>query len=68
MDSDDNTAKNVGLRLLALPSGTRPDGLGNGQRALNSGTSNRSDVSTVHSSVEFERESTDEATASAVGR
>jgi hypothetical protein len=35
--------------------------------ALQSGTLNVSDVSNVHSSVEFERESTDKPTASAVG-
>jgi IS605 OrfB family transposase len=67
VDGDYNAAKNVGLRLLALPSGKRPDGLGNGQLALKSGTLNVSDVSNVHSSLEFERESTDKATASAVG-
>jgi putative transposase len=67
VDGDYNAAKNVGLRLLALPSGKRPDGLGNGQLALKSGTLNVSDVSNVYSSVEFERESTDKSTASAVG-
>ncbi|WP_436907980.1 RNA-guided endonuclease InsQ/TnpB family protein [Halosimplex marinum] len=67
VDGDYNAAKNVGLRLLALPSGKRPDGLGNGQLALKSGTLNVSDVSNVHSSLEFERESTDKPTASAVG-
>ncbi len=68
VDGDYNAAKNVGLRLLALPPGKRPDGLGNGQLALKSGTLNVSDVSNVHSSLEFERESTDKPTASAVGR
>jgi putative transposase len=68
VDGDYNAAKNVGLKLLALPSGKRPDGLGNGQLALKSGTLNVSDTSSVHSSLEFERESTDKPTASAVGR
>jgi IS605 OrfB family transposase len=67
VDGDYNAAKNVGLRLLALPPGKRPDGLGNGQLALKSGSLNVSDVSNVHSSLEFERESTDKPTASAVG-
>ena len=67
VDGDYNAAKNVGLRLLALPSGKRPDGLGNGQLALKSGTLNVSDVSNVHASLVFERESTDKPTASAVG-
>lgn len=67
VDGDYNAAKNIGLRLLALPSGKRPDGLGNGQLALKSGTLNVSDVSNVHFSLEFERESTDKPTASAVG-
>ena len=68
VDGDYNAAKNVGLRLLALPSGKRPDGLGTGQCALKSGTLTVSDVSNVHSSLEFEPESTDKPTASAVGR
>ncbi|WP_434530234.1 zinc ribbon domain-containing protein (plasmid) [Haloarcula sp. NS06] len=67
VDGDYNAAKNVGLRLLALPSGKRPDGLGNGQLALKSGTLNVSDTSSVYSSLEFERESTDKPTTSAVG-
>jgi putative transposase len=67
VDGDYNAAKNVGLRLLALPEGKRPSGLGNGQLALKSGTLSVSDVSNVHSSLEFERESTDKPTASAVG-
>jgi IS605 OrfB family transposase len=68
VDGDYNAAKNVGFRLLALPSGKRPDGLGNGQLALKSGTLNVNDVSNVYSSLEFERESTDKPTAEAVGR
>jgi putative transposase len=67
VDGDYNASKNVGLRLLAVPSGKRPDGLGNGQLALKSGTLNVSDVSNVHSSLEFERESTDKSTPSGVG-
>ncbi|UHH26833.1 transposase [Halobacterium noricense] len=68
VDGDYNAAKNVGLRLLALPPGKRPDGLGNGQLALKSGMLNVSNTSSVHSSLEFEREPTDKPTASAVGR
>ncbi|MFC7072409.1 RNA-guided endonuclease InsQ/TnpB family protein [Halovenus rubra] len=67
VDGDYNAAKNVGLRLLALPEGKRPSGLGNSQLALKSGTLNVSDVSNVHSSIEFERESTDKPTPSGVG-
>ncbi len=67
VDGDYNAAKNVGLRLVALPEGKRPSGLGNGQLALKSGTLNVSDTSSVHSSLEFEQESTDKPTASAVG-
>jgi hypothetical protein len=67
VDRDYNAAKNVGLRLLALPSGERPDGLGHGQLVLKSGTLSVSDVSNVHSGLEFERESTDKPTPSKVG-
>ncbi len=67
VDGDYNASKNVGLRLLALPSGKRPDGLGTGQLALNSGTLTVSDTSSVHSGLEFERESTDKPTPSGVG-
>jgi len=48
-------------------SGKRSDGLGNGQLALNSGALNVSDMPNVHSSLEFERESTDKPTSSVVG-
>jgi transposase len=41
--SDFATAKNIGLKLLTVPEGKRPSGLGNGQLALKSGTLNLSD-------------------------
>ena len=67
VDGDYNAAKNVGLRLIALPSGKRPDGLGNGQLAPKSGTLNVNDTTSVYSNLEFERESTDKPTPSGVG-
>ncbi|PSP72859.1 transposase [Halobacteriales archaeon QS_3_64_16] len=47
-DGDYNAAKNIGKKLLTLPSGQRPDGLGDGQLALKSGTVNGSGDYTTH--------------------
>jgi IS605 OrfB family transposase len=41
-DGDYNAAKNIGLKLLTLPEGKRPSGLGDGHLALKSGTLNGS--------------------------
>jgi IS605 OrfB family transposase len=38
VDGDYNAAKNIGLRLVTLPEGKRPSGLGDGHLALKSGT------------------------------
>ena len=38
--SDFATAKNIGKRLLTVPEGKRPSGLGDGQLALKSGAVN----------------------------
>ncbi|MFC6716063.1 zinc ribbon domain-containing protein [Natrialbaceae archaeon GCM10025810] len=51
--SDVATAKNIGIRLLTVPEGKYPSRLGNGQRALTSGTLN---LSNDHSSAEFRPE------------
>ncbi|WP_255198827.1 RNA-guided endonuclease InsQ/TnpB family protein [Halorarius litoreus] len=40
VDGDYNAAKNIGKRLLTLPEGKRPSGLGDGHLALKSGTVN----------------------------
>jgi len=40
VDGDYNASKNIGLKLLTLPSGKRPDGLGEGHLALKSGMLN----------------------------
>ncbi len=58
LDGDYNAAKNIGKRLITVPEGKRPSGLGDGQLALKSGTLNLSDGL---SSAEFrpEGESTD---------
>ena len=40
LDGDYNAAKNIGKRLLTVPEGKRPSGLGDGQLALKSGTVN----------------------------
>ncbi len=53
LDGDYNAAKNVGLKLLTVPEGKRPSGLGNGQLALKSRTVNMSDGG---SSAEFRPE------------
>jgi IS605 OrfB family transposase len=66
LDGDYNAAKNIGFKLLTVPEGKRPSGLGDGHLALKSGTVNLSDGL---SSAEFrpEGESTDKPTTSVVG-
>jgi IS605 OrfB family transposase len=68
VDGDYNAAKNIGLKLLTLPSGKRPDGLGDGHLALKSGTLNGNGDYTAYSTSEADRESTDKPTTSVVGR
>jgi putative transposase len=40
LDGDYNATKNIGMKLLTLPEGKRPSGLGDGHLALKSGTLN----------------------------
>jgi putative transposase len=40
LDGDYNATKNIGMKLLTLPEGKRPSGLGDGHLALKSGTVN----------------------------
>lgn len=40
IDGDYHAAKNIGLKLLTLPAGKRPDGLGDGHLAFKSGMLN----------------------------
>ena len=54
LDGDYNAAKNISLKLLTVPEGKRPSGLGNGQLALKSGTLSLSDG---RPSAEFRPES-----------
>ncbi|WP_255192423.1 RNA-guided endonuclease InsQ/TnpB family protein [Natronobeatus ordinarius] len=68
VDGDYNAAKNIGLKLLTLPEGKRPSGLGDGHLALKSGTLNGNGDYTAYSDSEADRESTDKPTTSVVGR
>jgi len=68
VDGDYNAAKNIGLKLLTLPEGERPSGLGDGHLALKSGTLNGNGDYTASSTSEADRESTDKPTTSVVGR
>ncbi|KTG27123.1 transposase [Haloferax profundi] len=68
VDGDYNASKNIGLKLLTLPSGKRPDGLGDGHLALKSGMVNGNGDYTAYSNSEADRESTDKPTTSVVGR
>ncbi|RDZ35290.1 MULTISPECIES: RNA-guided endonuclease TnpB family protein [unclassified Haloferax] len=67
VDGDYNASKNIGFKLLTLPSGKRPDGLGDGHLALKSGTLNGNGEYTAYSTSEADRESTDKPTTSVVG-
>ncbi|QOS13425.1 transposase [Haloferax sp. Atlit-6N] len=68
VDGDYNASKNIGFKLLTLPSGKRPDGLGDGHLALKSGMVNGNGDYTAYSNSEVDRESTDKPTTSVVGR
>jgi putative transposase len=68
VDGDYNAAKNIGKKLLTLPEGKRPSGLGDGHLALKSGTLNGNGDYTAYSTSEADRESTDKPTTSVVGR
>ncbi|WP_435361819.1 RNA-guided endonuclease InsQ/TnpB family protein [Haloarchaeobius sp. DFWS5] len=68
VDGDYNASKNIGLKLLTLPEGKRPSGLGDGHLALKSGTLNGNGDYTAYSTSEADRESTDKPTTSVVGR
>jgi IS605 OrfB family transposase len=68
VDGDYNASKNIGLKLLTLPEGKRPSGLGDGHLALKSGTLNGNGDYTAYSDSEVDRESTDKPTTSVVGR
>ena len=68
VDGDYNAAKNIGLKLLTLPEGKRPSGLGDGHLALKSGTLNGNGDYTASSTTEADRESMDKPTTSVVGR
>jgi IS605 OrfB family transposase len=60
LDGDYNAAKNIGKRLLTVPEGKRPSGLGDGQLALKSGTLNGNGTYTPDDpSGSADRESTD---------
>ena len=60
LDGDYNAAKNIGKRLLTVPEGKRPSGLGDGQLALKSGAVNgNGDYTPDDPSGSADRESTD---------
>ena len=56
-DGDYNAAKNIGLRLLTVPEGKRPSGLGDGHLALKSGTVNLNGDYTAYDTASSEGES-----------
>ncbi|EMA52024.1 zinc ribbon domain-containing protein [Halococcus salifodinae] len=58
-DGDYNAAKNIGMRLITVPEGKRPSGLGDGQLALKSGALNGNGDYTPSDDVSADRESTD---------
>jgi len=68
VDGDYNASKNIGLKLLTLPEGKRPSGLGDGHLALKSGMLNGNGDYTAYSITEADLESTDKPTTSVVGR
>ena len=68
IDGDYNAAKNIGLKLLTLPEGKRPSGLGDGHLALKSGTLNGNGDYTAYDNSSSDRESTDKPTTSVMGR
>ncbi|WP_255196498.1 transposase [Halorarius litoreus] len=68
VDGDYNASKNIGLKLLTLPEGKRPSGLGDGHLALKSGMLNGNGDYTAYDVSSSDRESTDKPTTSVVGR
>jgi len=68
IDGDYNAAKNIGLKLLPLPEGKRPSGLGDGHLALKSGTLKGNGDYTAYDNSSSDRESTDKPTTEVVGR
>ncbi|WP_276257901.1 RNA-guided endonuclease InsQ/TnpB family protein [Haloglomus litoreum] len=67
-DGDYNAAKNIGRKLLTLPEGKRPSGLGDSHLALKSGTLNGNGEYTAYDASSSDQESTDKPTTSVVGR
>jgi IS605 OrfB family transposase len=59
LDGDYNAAKNIGKRLITVPEGKRPSGLGDGQLALKSGMVNGNGDYTPSDDSSADRESTD---------
>nr|WP_160168002.1 RNA-guided endonuclease TnpB family protein [Haloterrigena salina] len=57
IDGDYNASKNIGMRLLSLPEGKRPSGLGDGHLALKSGTVTLNGDYTAYDTVSAEGES-----------
>ncbi|WP_267639890.1 RNA-guided endonuclease InsQ/TnpB family protein [Haloarchaeobius amylolyticus] len=68
IDGDYNASKNIGLKLVTVPEGKSPSGLGDGHLALKSGTLNGNGEYTAYSDSEADRKSTDKPTTSVVGR
>jgi IS605 OrfB family transposase len=68
IDGDYNAAKNIGFKLLPLPEGKRPSGLGDGHLALKSGTLKGNGDYTAYDNSSLDRESMDKPTTSVVGR
>ena len=62
VDGDYNAAKNIGLKLITLPEGKRPSGLGDGHLALKSGTLNGNGEYIASDDRSADRESTDKPT------
>jgi len=57
VDGDYNASKNIGKRLLSLPEGKRPSGLGDGHLALKSGTLTLNGDYTAYDTLSAEGES-----------
>ncbi len=68
IDGDYNMVTGIGFKLLTVPSGKRPDGLGDGHLAFNSGTLNGTGECTASSTSEADQKSTDKLTTSVVDR
>ncbi|WP_440990689.1 RNA-guided endonuclease InsQ/TnpB family protein [Haloarchaeobius baliensis] len=68
IDGDYNAAKNIGFRLITVPSDERSDGLGDGHLALKSGMLNGNGDYTAYDVSSSDQESTDKSTTSFVDR